>query len=180
MAPLCLVGGPVPATGGVEDFVMARQLDSAGRRIRLFLVDDEPVVRRGLRLLLGGQPDLEVCGEAETEQAAVAGIGARRPDLAVVDLSLAEGDGLVLIKRLHQLCPALKVLVFSMHEQAQFVTAAFAAGAHGYVVKEEGTERVIEAIHVIMNGGCYLSAHMAEKAPAALPRTKPHGRSRPA
>ena len=159
---------------------LARRQPDPAPTIRLFLVDDEPVVRRGLRLLLGGQPDLEVCGEAETEQAAIEGIRTQRPELAVVDLSLEEGDGLVLIKRLHQLCPALKVLVFSMHNQAQFVTAAFAAGAHGYVVKEEGTERVIEAIHVIMNGGCYLSAHMAEKAPAALPRTKTHGRSRPA
>ena len=175
--PLRLRGGPVPAIGPVECLVMARQLDNPGKRIRLFLVDDEPLVRRGLRMLFNVQPDLEVCGEAETEAEALKGILARQPHLAVVDLTLKDGDGLALIRQLHLRCPALKILVFSMHAQVQFATAACAAGAHGYVVKEEGTEQVLEAIHVLMDGGCYLSEQMAAKAPGLLPRTKPRGKT---
>jgi DNA-binding NarL/FixJ family response regulator len=144
---------------------MARQQDSSGRKTRVFLVDDELIVRRGLRLLLSGEPDLEVCGEAATEHEALEGILARRPDLAIVDLTLQEGDGLALIKRLKTLCPGLRALVFSMHDQVHFATMAFAAGAQGYVVKEEGTERVLEAIHVVMEGGFYLSHQIAAKAP---------------
>ena len=157
---------------------MARQQNSPPLKIRVFLADDEPFVRKGLRLLLGLEADLIICGEAESEQGAVDGIVKLRPDLAVVDLSLEGGDGLSLIRRLHELCPTLKILVFSMHDQADVATAAFIAGAHGYVVKDEGTENVVEAIRVLMNGGCYLSQHIAAKAPDLVPRTGPHRRPR--
>ncbi len=157
---------------------MARQQDSPGSRPRVFLVDDEPVVRRGLRLLFGVQPQLEVCGEAATEHEALKGVLASRPDLAVVDLALKDGNGLALIEQLHRRCPVLKILVFSMHAEKHFAATAFAAGAHGYVVKEEGTDRVLEAIHALMRGECYLSAQMAVMAPVRMPRAKPHGRSR--
>ena len=136
-------------------------------------MDDEPIVRKGLRLLLSVKPGLAVCGEAESEHDALEGILALRPDLAIVDLTLKLGDGLALIKQLHQLCPTLKILVFSMHQEAHFATAAFAAGAHGYVIKEEGTERVLEAIQAVMDGECYLSEHMAGKAPGLVPGSGP-------
>ena len=143
---------------------MARQLNSSSP-IRLFLVDDEPIVRKGLRLLFSREAGLQVCGEAATEQDAFEGIVSERPDLAIVDLTLQEGDGLVLIRRLHGLRPAPKILVFSMHEQAHFVETSFAAGAHGYVLKDEGTEQVLHAIETIMKGKCYLSPRMASKTP---------------
>jgi len=154
---------------------MARQLNSSSP-IRLFLVDDEPVVRKGLRLLVRHEPGLEVCGDAATEQDAFEGIQSNRPDLAIVDLSLKEGDGLVLIKRLRGLHPAPKILVFSMHEQVHFVEASFAAGAHGYVLKDEGTEQVLQAIEAIMKGKCYLSPRMAAKAPRLMPHSRPGAR----
>ncbi len=157
---------------------MARMQSNPPSLIRVFLVDDEPIVRKGLRLLLGVKPGLAVCGEAESEHDALEGILALRPDLAVVDLTLKLGDGLVLIKQLHKLRPALKILVFSMHQEAHFAMAAFAAGAHGYVIKEEGTERVLEAIQAVMDGECYLSAHMAGKAPDLVPRAAPGRRTR--
>ena len=158
---------------------MARQLHKPRRKIRLFLVDDEPLVLRGLRFLLSVEPGMEVCGEAETELEALEGILARRPDLAVVDLSLKEGDGLALIKRLKKLCPALKILVFSMHDQVHFAAIAFAAGARGYVVKEEGTERVLDGIQVIMDGGYYLSERIAAKAPGHRVPAGPRYLTRP-
>ena len=157
---------------------MARLQDNPPPQIRLFLVDDEPMVRKGLRLLFGVEPSLAVCGEAENEHDALERILALQPDLAVVDLGLKLGDGLSLIKQLHQLCPALKILVFSMHDQVHFTTAAFAAGAHGYVVKEEGTERLLEAIQVIMAGERYLSEQFAAKAPGLPPRAGPRVRTR--
>jgi len=146
--------------------------------MRLFLVDDEMIVRRGLRFLLSSEPGLAVCGEADNEHDALEEILALQPDLAVVDLTLKLGDGLALIKQLHQLRPALRILVFSMHEQVHFVTAALAAGAHGYVTKEEGAERVLEAIRVIRNGGYYLSEQTAAKTPGLVPRHGPRRRPR--
>ena len=155
---------------------MARLQVNPPTPIRVFLVDDEPVVRRGLRLLFGAKPSLEVCGEAGSEHDALEGILASRPDLAVVDLSLKEGDGLALIKQLHRLRPALKILVFSMHEQAHFATAAFAAGAHGYIIKEEGADRVLEAIQAVVDGRRYLSAQVLAKAPGLMAHTGPRSR----
>ena len=147
---------------------MARQQNNAAPKLQVFLADDEPVVRKGLRLLLSMEPNLSVCGEAENEQGALEGIQKLRPHVAVVDLSFKEGDGLSLINRLRQLCPVVRILVFSMHDQVDFATAAFAAGAHAYVIKDEGTEKVVEAIRVIMNGGCYLSERIAAKAPGLV------------
>ena len=147
-------------------------------KIRLFLVDDEPIVRKGMRLLFSGEPNLTVCGEAETEHEALEGILAQQPDLAIVDLSLKLGDGLALIKELRRSSPALRILVFSMHDQVHFAAAAFAAGAHGYVVKEEGTERLLEAIRALITGGRYLCQTLAAKAPSPVPRAATRGRSR--
>jgi DNA-binding NarL/FixJ family response regulator len=158
---------------------MARLHDNPPPPIRVFLVDDEPTVRRGLRHLLGVKPGLAVCGEADTEHDALDGIVALQPDLAIVDLTLKLGDGMALIKQLHIRCPALKILVFSMHHQAHFVTAAFAAGAHGYVVKEEGTERVLEAIYALMDGEPYLSQQLAAEVPGLVPRAGSRRRTRP-
>jgi len=161
----------------IECIVMARLQDDPGPTTRMFLVDDEPVVRRGLRMLFSVEPDLEVCGEAGTEHDALEGILALRPDLAVVDLSLKEGDGIALIKQLHQHCPALKILVFSMHDQVHYAAGAFDAGAHGYVLKEEGAERVLHAIQAVMRGERYLSDQIAAKAPGLVPRLGPRGRT---
>jgi two-component system, NarL family, nitrate/nitrite response regulator NarL len=157
---------------------MARLQEDPGPVTRVFLVDDEPIVRRGLRLLFNLQPGLEVCGEAGGEHEALEGILALKPDLAVVDLTLKEGDGITLIKQLRQLCPALKMLVFSMHDQVHYAATAFAAGAGGYVLKEDGSERVIEAIDLVMRGERYLSERIAAKAPDLAPRVGPRGRSR--
>ena len=157
---------------------MARKLYGPERKIRLFLVDDEAVVRRGLRLLLSAQADLDVCGEAAGGHEALRAILALNPDLAIVDLSLKEGDGVVLIRHLRKLRPGLRLLVFSMHGQAHFAATAFAAGADGYVLKEEGTERLFDAIHLVMQGKSYLSAQIATKAPALAARAASRGRTR--
>jgi DNA-binding NarL/FixJ family response regulator len=151
----------------------------AGAPIRVFFVDDSPVVRRGLQLYLSLEPGLEICGEAEGEQEAFERILALQPDLAVIDLGLKEGNGFDLIKRLRQWNQGLKLLVFSMHGEAESITTAFAAGANGYVTKEEGTEKVLDAIHLLVKGKPYLSAQLAGKAPGALPRPRSGDSRRP-
>lgn len=145
---------------------MASERHCGAPKIRLFLVDDEPVVRRGLELLIGVEPNLEVCGVAEGEAEALERIAASRPHLAVVDLGLKQGSGLSLIKRLRQRYPALRILVFSMHNQPRYVSAAFAAGAHGYVAKDEGTDKVLEALRLVSQGSQYLSEEFGSRMPS--------------
>jgi DNA-binding NarL/FixJ family response regulator len=151
---------------------MAREQPGEVPTLRVFLVDDEPVVRRGLRLLLELRDEISVCGEAASEAAAVEGIAKTRPHLAVVDLSLESGDGLTLIKRLRDFSPTLKILVFSMHDHAEMALAAFVAGAQGYIVKDDGTENVVAAIQTIMAGGSFLSGRISDKAPDLLSRCR--------
>ena len=140
---------------------MSGEEQTAARQIRVVLVDDQPIVRKGLALLLGMEPDLVVCGEAEGEAEAFRRISRLKPDLAVVDLGLREGNGLDLIKRVRQRCPEVKAVVFSMHQEAHFVARALAAGAHGYVTKEQGTEELLNAIRSVMSGKFYLSRELA-------------------
>ncbi len=147
------------------------------------VVDDEPLVRKGLALLLGVEPDLVVCGEAAGERQALKRIKAAKADLAVVDLSLKQGSGLNLIRQLRQHCPGLKIVVFSMHAQASYVALAVAAGAHGYVVKSEDIDNLAAAFRSVMRGGFYLSPAMAglrSSLRAALPPAcRPSASARP-
>jgi DNA-binding NarL/FixJ family response regulator len=136
---------------------------------RLFLVDDHPAVRRGLRVFLGMQTGLTICGEAEDEHQALESILELKPDLAVVDLRLKEGSGLSLIQRLRQLCPTIRILVFSMCGQVRCAVYAFRQGAHGYVTKDEGLEAIVEAIQALVGGGRYLSGSIAAQDPHLLP-----------
>lgn len=145
---------------------------------RIFIVEDEPTVRRGLELLLKREPGLEVCGQATKQSDAVRQILQLRPDLAIVDLTLEEGSGLELIRDLRAFGATLKVLVFTMHTQASNVRTAMRIGADGYVTKEEGAENLVEAIRVLMDGKPFLTEAMAQrvgKSAAELQsaRTKP-------
>jgi DNA-binding NarL/FixJ family response regulator len=152
---------------------MQGEAKPAARRTRVVLVDDEPLVRQGLTLLLELEPDLLVCGAEESETEAAQRIPGLNPDVVVVDLCLKQGTGLNLIKQLRQRCPKLKIIVFSMYDQAHYVGRAFAEGAHGYVVKEEGGERLVEAIHAVLGGKFYLSEAMAARTPSLVPGPAP-------
>ena len=136
---------------------MARKTQKPGRKIRVFLVDDHPAVRRGLELLLSREPDLEVCGQAAGARNALKQVLAREPDLAIVDLTLREGNGLKLIADLRAHHPKLRIVVFSMHEQAHTIREAFKAGANGYLTKDEGAAKLIEAIRAVMRGDSFLT-----------------------
>ena len=124
---------------------------------RLFLVEDHPVTREGFAQLINYQPDLEVCGQAGTAAKAITGIEELAPDLAIVDISLTESNGLELIKQLKSRSPSLPVLVLSTHDEALYAQRAVRAGARGYVMKQAPTREVMNAIRTVLGGDLYLS-----------------------
>ncbi len=129
-------------------------------RIRIFLVDDHPLVREWLGNLLRLQADLEVCGEADTPAAALSSMAQLRPDVAIVDLSLQHGSGLDLIKDLQAGLPAIQVIVLSMHEEIGDIERALRAGARGYVMKRESTGQIVNAIREVLAGRVYANAEV--------------------
>ncbi len=132
-------------------------------KIRVFLVDDHPIVRRGFQLLLGMEQDMVVCGEADSGPVALQKILALKPDAAIVDLTLKGGGGLELIKQIRAQAPRLKLLVFTMRDEAIYAERALKAGADGYLTKEEGTEKAIQALRLLMAGKRYVSDGVAQK-----------------
>ena len=130
---------------------------------RLLIVDDHPLVRAGLVSLVNAEPDLEICGDTGRVTEALRLAQETRPDMVIVDISLADGNGLTLIKRLKSKIPQIKSLVCSMHDESIFAQRALNAGAFGYINKQEATEHVIDAIHRVLQGKIYLSASMTEQ-----------------
>jgi len=129
----------------------------------VFIVDDHPLLRKGLALLINREPDLAVCGEAEEAQTALKEIAANRPDVLIVDISLNGPDGLDLLKSIRSLYPDLPVLVLSMHDESIYAERALRARANGYIMKQEATEKVLIAVRRILAGEIYLSDRMASK-----------------
>jgi DNA-binding NarL/FixJ family response regulator len=136
--------------------------DPDKRKRTVFIVDDHPLVREWLTNLINQQPDLVVCGESEGAPQAFAAIGACKPDVAIVDISLKDSSGIELIKSLKQSFPSVAVLVLSMHEESHYAGRALRAGAKGYVMKRETTRKVIEAIRRILEGKIYVSETLAD------------------
>jgi DNA-binding NarL/FixJ family response regulator len=118
----------------------------SGTPTRILLVDDHEIIRLGVRQLLANLTDLSVCGEADTVQDALSAVDVLRPDLVVVELSIGDGDGLNLIRRLRTLNARLPVVVFSTYEESTFAEVAFMAGAHAYVMKVESPGKLVRAM----------------------------------
>ena len=126
-------------------------------------MDDHPVVRQGLKLLINQEPDIMVCGEAENPQKAFAAIQEQHPDIAIIDLSLAHSSGIDLIKNIKLRYPNLPILVLSMHDESLYAERALRAGARGYIMKQEAPEKVITAIRQVLQGSIYVSEKMGVK-----------------
>lgn len=141
-----MIGGP---GGAVDD------------RRRVLVVDDHPVVRQGLALLINREPDLVVCGEAEEAKAALDAIATLQPDIVIVDISLNGPDGIELVKTIRARAAGLPVLVLSMHDELIYADRALRAGANGYIMKQEAIDRVLIAIRRILKGQVYLSDRAA-------------------
>ncbi|WP_263352427.1 response regulator transcription factor [Acidicapsa acidisoli] len=129
----------------------------------VLVVDDHPLMRQGLALLINQQHDMEVCGEAEEAQAAMQAIARHRPDILILDISLNGPDGLELLKSIRASDPGLPVLILSMHDEAIYAERALRARANGYIMKQEASEKVLVAIRRILNGDLYLSDRMSNK-----------------
>ena len=143
---------------------MADRVEAAGSdKARVLLVDDHPVVREGLALLISTQSDLEVCGEADDVASACRRVDASAPDVVVVDISLPGGGGLELIKRLKAHHPPIRILVSSIHEEGVYAERALRAGALGYINKREATLTLLDAIRRVRHGRIYLSERMADR-----------------
>ena len=128
---------------------------------QVFLVDDHPLVREWLTNLLNQQPDLEVCGEAESAAQALRGIAETKPNLAIIDISLAAASGLELVKDLSVQHPLIASLVLSMHEEELYAERAMRAGARGYVRKRETSKNILTAIRCVLEGGIYISKKLS-------------------
>jgi DNA-binding NarL/FixJ family response regulator len=140
-----------------------KRRDSAETRARILIVDDHPVVRNGLRMLIDDEPDLIVCGEAGDADEAIRVLDAKKPDLVIVDLSLKGSSGLELIKRIKSRTATSKMLVSSMFDESLYAERVLNAGALGYVSKQEAMEKVVEAIRCVLSGRVYLSAAMSDR-----------------
>ncbi len=129
----------------------------------ILIVDDHPLVRAGFSQLIGDTPDLKVCGEAGDMASALKLLDSVTPDLAIVDLSLAGGSGLDLIEHIKARDSGILILVASMHDESLYAERVLAAGARGYINKQEAQEKIIQAIRQVLDGKVYLSEHMTEK-----------------
>src|SRR5271169_2841095 len=127
------------------------------KKCRVLLVDDHPIVRQGLGLLIDHEEDLSVCGEAEGAHSAFHAIETLRPDIVVLDISLSGPDGLDVLKEIRMKSGSLPVLILSMHDESIYAERALRAGANGYIMKQEATEKVLVAIRRILQGEVYLS-----------------------
>jgi DNA-binding NarL/FixJ family response regulator len=127
---------------------------------RILVVEDHPIFRLGLRELINQEEDLEVCAEADDVAGALAELPRSRPDLVIVDLSLKGRNGIDLIKEIRERHAKLPILVVSMYEEALYAERALAAGARGYVMKQEASDSIVQALRCVLDGRFHLSASM--------------------
>ncbi len=147
---------------------------------RVLVVDDHTAIREGILELLGFEPDLICCGEAETIAGTPELVAKLAPDLVLMDLRLRDGDAFDLIKLLKERFPALPVLVLSQSEEPICVQRAVSAGARGYILKQDAAQVLIAAMRSILRGGFYISAGARDAAlpPGAMDTTAAHFASR--
>lgn len=136
---------------------------SQASKKRVLVVDDHPIVRQGLALMINREPDLVVCGEAEDAMAAMHVLASARPDFVIVDISLNGPDGIELLKNLRTTHPVLPVLILSMHDESIYAERALRAGANGYIMKQEATEKVLVAVRRILSGEIYVSDRIGNR-----------------
>jgi DNA-binding NarL/FixJ family response regulator len=157
-------------------------LEADSQKKRVFIVDDHPLVREWLTTLINQQSDLEVCGEAANATDALELIGATKPQVAIVDISMEGGSGIELIKTIkatRPVTPEVAVIVLTMHDEALYCERVLRAGARGYIMKREATKNVLQAIRCVLKGEMYLSGRIAMKLAGKFAEGKPPAASSP-
>jgi len=144
--------------------VVPLSVSTPGRRRRILVVDDHPLVREGLAKLIDREPDLLVCAQAEEADAAYAAALREQPDAVIVDLSLGGDSGLDLIRRLQEMPRPAAVLVVSMHDESSHAERAIRAGALGYVMKRESSGKVVDALRRVLQGKLAVSEALSSRA----------------
>src|SRR6202167_1359397 len=142
---------------------ISKSQNQAVTRKRILVVDDHPIAPQVLTLLINREPDMLVCGEAEEAMGGLHVLASARPDVLIVDISLNGPDGLDLLKSIRTTHPTLPVLILSMHDESIYAERALRAGANGYIMKQEATEKVLVAVRRILAGEVYVSDRIADK-----------------
>jgi DNA-binding NarL/FixJ family response regulator len=132
-------------------------------KTRVYIVDDHAIVRRGLATMIGAEPDLELCGEAEDAATATSDVNRLRPDVVVVDISLRGNSGIELIKNIKALDPAIQIVVLSVHDESVYALRVLKAGAKAYVTKQDIASKVIDAIRKVRKGQMYVSEQVSSQ-----------------
>jgi len=135
----------------------------SSQAVRVLIVDDHPIVRRGLAELIASEPDMRVCGEASDTTEAMRLVKTAQPNVVIVDICLKSGYGIELIEQIKAYNEHIKMVVSSMHDESLFAERALRAGAVGYINKQEATEKVIDAIRQVLHGEIHLSPAMASR-----------------
>ncbi|WP_197489101.1 response regulator transcription factor [Planctomyces sp. SH-PL14] len=162
----CDADGAFPSFTSVSPNAMSQDTvssDQARPSARIFLVDDYQAMRIGVAFVIASRPGWTVCGEAGGCLDALQMVRELQPDLAIVDLRLAQGDGLELIKTIRGSVPTCRMLVFSMLDEELFAERVLRAGAHGFVNKQESVPTLLEAIEKVLDGRIHLSPRMTDR-----------------
>jgi DNA-binding NarL/FixJ family response regulator len=130
---------------------------------RVLIVDDHPMMRQGLAQLIENEPDLKVCAEADNASQAMHALATQKADLILLDISLPDKNGLELIKDIQAAKPGLPILVVSMHDEALYAERVLRAGGRGYVMKQEGGKRMLQAIRQVLTGQIFVSEKMSAR-----------------
>ena len=140
--------------------------------IKVLLADDHSIVRDGLRRIVEESEDMEVIAEAADGREAIRKVRRRAPDVAVIDISMPDLDGLEVVSRLNADYPGLPIIILTMHEEEQYVVRAIEAGAMGYITKRSAPEQLVNAIRKVIGGGRYLTDEAAEMLALRVARGK--------
>ena len=132
-------------------------------KIRVALADDHPIVLAGLRNLIETEADLELVGDANSGQSALKLIRDRQPDVAVIDISMPEINGITLARRLAEDCPGVCVIILTLYEERSFLKQALAAGVKGYVLKRSAAENLVSAIRAVQFGETYVDPLLGDE-----------------
>lgn len=132
------------------------------KKTRIFIADDHPVLRNGIKALLSACPDYEIVGEAENGAVALKGISALKPDLVIMDITMPDMNGIAVTRRIADELPDTKVIILSMHSDLTHPIDAFRAGALGYVLKDSEPNDILRAVERVRNGGKYASPAITE------------------